>query len=410
MLTKGHYHCVECGSLFEADVKDVREQRCPVCGNPPTGKILAGTKQDRALAPVVRASDVQAQPARERHGVSLDSVKISEATIEAQGKRRRGEVKRTKRRESKSKAVWIVIGVWLLLMAGIVGVMSYLKTVDDEGKDAHLDDGTQRERILAEAEAKKNLMEVNAAVPVCQRVLLDFLKASSAAAKAQFVYHGAKLSGIMHRYYRNNPTFSSTRGDVKITRGEMLEIPGVKALGTLCKNNDGERFEVIFVKSGKEWKIDWESLVRYDNRNWSMFPAGNDGDEGEFRLYMRVRDSVEDFEREDVSVVFYKPSMYLKGEFSGLASSVVRVPVDSSLGKKVRELRDAGDRKVKDAYGFTVGGFDPASYHRVRARLRLHKEKGGEARMELLEIPAYDWYGQGLTKAAEKAKMSEGGE
>ncbi|MCP5535621.1 MAG: hypothetical protein H7A51_05220 [Akkermansiaceae bacterium] len=408
-LEKGHYHCIECGSLFEAAIKDVRDQRCPVCGNPPTGKILAGTERDKELASVIRSGDPKAQPARELHGVNQDSQSILEATLEAEKNKRRGRVKRTKRREKKSKKILVMIGVWIAVMIAVVFLMQYLNPEEDDITST-VEVDAKREWIMAQAEAKKKRMVVEAAAPECEKAMTAFLNASSAAGKAQYVYQGITLSGVMNRYYQNNPSFSSTRSKIRIIRGELLDIPNVRAIGTVCQNSLGERFEAIFVHENKEWRIDWRSLVRYDAKVWSLFPSGVDGDEAVFRLYMRVRDTDQDLARQDMSVVFYKPGMYTKNEFSGLASNSVRVAIDSREGKALMKMLDSEENLEKDAYGFTIGDLDPLGYHRVRVRMRLHKEEGKETQLELVEILANHWYGEELIGEADHSGGSEGGE
>ena len=139
--------------------------------------------------------------------------------------------------------------------------------------------------------------------------------------------------------------------------------------------------------------------MRYDDRSWSLFPAGKEGAEGEFRLYMRVRDTNEDFEQKEMSLVFYKPTMFFKDEYRGVASDPVMVRIDSDLGRRIAALLDQEDalEKVirKDVHGLSIGLIDPSRYHRVRVKMRLHKEgrNDKDSRLELLEILANHWYG-----------------
>ncbi len=404
-LTRGHYHCIECGTLFESTIREVRDQRCPVCGNPPTGKILAGTALDKSLAQVVRDGTPQPIAPRTLHGVNKDTQEIYEATLEAEGKQRRGHVKRSKRKSKKNRKILMVIGAWIVAMLMVVVLVYTFDQGDDSGAVVQQEDA-ERQKILAKAEEKKRGMVVSASIPPCEKAMTAFLNAPSAAAKAQYVYQGARLSGVMSRYYQSNPSFSSTRSNIRIISGELLDVPGKKVIGTLCQYSLGERFEAIFVEDDHEWKIDWKSLVRYDPRPWSLFVSGRDGDEGEFRLYMRVRDVDEDLERKEMVVVFYKPGMYSKNEFSGMASKSVRVAIDSEAGMKIQRMLDSEEHMEKDALGFTIGHLDPHRYHRVRVRMRLHKKAGEETHMELVKILANDWYGI-ETKPAGDASREE---
>ena len=196
---QGHFHCIECGTLFEAAVMDPRAQRCPVCGNPPTGKILAGTERDRVAASVVRSDSPQSSAPPELHGVSRDTREIYEATIEAQKKKRHGRVKRTKRKEKKSKKVVVLIVLWLVLMVATVFIVKHF-TADEEIAELEVNEEREKQRAVYEAQKKRMILE--AALPQCEAAMTSFLNAPSSATKAQFVYRGADLSGMMARYYR----------------------------------------------------------------------------------------------------------------------------------------------------------------------------------------------------------------
>lgn len=391
-IEQGHYHCVECGSLFEAPVVAYQEQRCPVCGNPPSGKVLAGTQLDRAAVSGATQNLQASTLAPELHGVSQDARDISEATIEAQGKGKRGRVKRKKRKGKKRRKIYTFLGVWALLMVATVLLVKHF-SADEEDTVEDLQAVEDRENKIKAYEAQKKRMVLQAAVPECEAVLTSFLNAPSAAAKAQYVYQGAKLSGVMSRHYRNNPSFSSTRSNVRVVWSDTLGFGGKKVIGTVCRNSLGEKFEAVFVNTGSEWKLDWLSLVRHDAKPWALFQAGADGNEGEFRLYMRVRDSNNNLDQQEMSVVFYKPSMYVKTEFTGLASSPVPVKSGSPLGMKIKEMLASEGEEKRDARGLPTGEFDPPGFHRVRVRLKLHKKGSAPSSFELLEIISADWYG-----------------
>lgn len=410
-LTEGYYHCVECGALFEAAIKDIEEQRCSVCGNRPTGGEFLTEGADELLAKesasVGRESgELLPRASGKLHGVNHDTQDIYEATVatmDAQRESRHGRVKRSKRKKSKGHRRWVFVLVWIVVMAAvIVGVEYFGGGDDDMGSVAQLENAEQDLRMVAAKEKKRGLI-IEASIPECEQVMMAFLDATSAAAKAQHVYQGVQLSGVMNRYYRDVIGFSSERSKVKIVRAELLNDFPQRTLGALCLNGEGEKWEAVFLMVGGEWKIDWKAIVRYDDRSWPLFTAGKEGDEGEFRLYVRVRDTNEDFEQKEMSLVFYKPTMFLKGEFRGVASSPVRVLIDSDLGRAMMKVaeqdkdREGSKEILQDAYGLRIGYMDPSRYHRVRVKMRLHKDvdtKGREKpRIELLQILADDWYG-----------------
>lgn len=396
-LSRGYYHCLECGALFEAALKDISEQRCSVCGKAPTGSDLARMR----LAQPKAAGALSPRPSVKLHGVSRDSQDIFEATkasLETAAESPDDRVRHSKRKEVKKNTGRLIVGVWIVLMIGVVFLVKYLGSDDELGSSVVAQD--QEEVALAEAREMKNRQRVvDSALPDCQRAMTGFQSAASAAAKAQFVYQGVKLSGVMDRHYQDEFIYSSEVSQGQIVRAELLEGFPMTAIGAICMNKRGEHWEVIFVLDDKEWKIDWMSMVRYDAQPWSFFPAGKQGDEGEFRLYMRVRDSNEDFERKEMSLVFYKPTMRFKGEFESVASSPVSVLIDSDLGRQISELLDKEDistwKTRKDKHSLSVGLMDPSRYHRVRVKMRLHREgkNGRNSRFELLDILANDWYG-----------------
>lgn len=410
-LTKGYYHCLECGALFEAGIKGTRDQRCSICGHPPTGKILVGSEEETLTSSSVETEkssgerkasrELSPRPSLKRHGINQDTQEIYEATLaqmEAQMESRHGRVSRIKRIGKEGGRRWVFVAVWLVVMLGVVALFEMggggdqLDSVDQDG-------GAAREQRDIAAEKQKQTRMVNEAIPGCEESMSEFLSATSAAAKAQFVYQGVKLSGVMNRYYRDELSFLAPDSRVKIIRAELLEGFKMSAIGALCLNSLGEKWEVVFIFDDEEWKIDWPSLVRYSDRSWSLFPAGKEGDEGEFRLYMRVRDTDEDLEQKEMSLVFYKPTMFFKDEYRGVASDPVTVLIDSDLGRSVLSLLDQEDpvekELRKDVHGLSVGLIDPSRYHRVRVKMRLHKEgkNDKDSRMELLEILDNHWYG-----------------
>ena len=396
-LSKGYYHCLECGALFEAVLKDPREQRCSHCGKPPTGDGLAKMKLGGAQA----ASSLSPRPSAKVHGVSRDSQDIFEATkvsLSSPQEERDDKVRHSKRKEGKGRKPWLIVGGWLALMVGVVVLVKSLDS-DELSDSKSMTQDEETESLVAARKAIEKKRVIDDALPACQQAMIGFQGATTAAGKSQFVYQGVRLSGVMDRHYRDEFSYSSADKQGEIVRAELLDGFPQPVIGAICKNKTGEHWEVIFVLDRKEWKIDWLSMIRHDDQPWVLFPAGEDGEEAEFRLYMRVRDSNEDFERKEMSLVFYKPAMRFKDEFEGEASIPVKVLIDSDLGRSITELLDKEDLETwkmrKDKHELSVGLIDPSRYHRVRVKMRLHKEgkDGRNLRLELLEILANDWYG-----------------
>ncbi|NWK56090.1 hypothetical protein HW115_10755 [Verrucomicrobiaceae bacterium N1E253] len=404
-LIKGYYHCLECGALFEAVLKDPKDQRCPICGNPPTGKILAGAGlegfPEMEVPEVSSGVSLKPRVSSKLHGVNHDTQQIYEATMatmDAQKESRQGRVKRTKRKGHGGSKRWLFVAAWLVLMLVIVVAVR----MSGEGSEEDDQQGAQRiedARRAQELELQKRQRLVEAALPECRNVMQGFLQAATTAARSQYVYQGVKLTGEMNRYYQDVLGFSSSQSRVRIIDAKLLDGFAETVIGVLFKNDREEVWEAVLIETSQGWKLDWKFLVRYDELSWSLFAASDDGAEGEFRLYMRVRDVDEDFEQKEMSLVFYKPTMYVKDEFRGMASVPVSVLIDSDMGRAIQGLLDAEDltsgEVLRDAFGMPIGRIDPARYHRVRVKMRYHREnKGGKGyRLELLEILDHHWYG-----------------
>lgn len=403
VITKGYYHCLECGAVFEALVKDFSEHRCSVCGNPPTGKVLAGTAEGQFVSELPKEirQELSPKPSSKLHGVNQDTQNIDEATMATMNtlkEPQNGRVRRTKRKDKKSSKLWVLVVIWVVVMGGVVGMVKHFGSDETDATSDRLAMIESEKRQAALVDENRKLL-VESAIPACRHAMTEFFNATSTAAKAQLVYQGVSLSGEMNRYYKNALGFSAASSQVKIESANLLDGFPMSAIGALCVNEQGEKWEVVFVFVDREWKIDWRSLVRYDAQAWSLFPAAHDGAEGEFRLYLRVRDSNEDLEKKEMSVVFYKPTMLLKNEFRGVSSSPVSVLIDSKLGKSIAPLilvdKEDLDQERQDQHGLRIGLIDPSRYHRVRVKMKLHKESSNDrhARLELLEILSHDWYG-----------------
>ena len=402
-FTHGHYFCSECKKLFEAEICSLEEQICPICDKSPTGRLFTAVSGEDEDGTTEGSKKVK---------VHLENKEAIERDLEAEALKEQGLIKHSRRREKGSRRIPIVITVWFVLVTLTVAIIKIFYTEEDPNID--LDAIALIQQREREAELKQARELVRAVVPDCEKVLTNFLKATSPARKAQFVYRGREKATKMTRYYTKNPTFFTTRSRLKVGRGELLKGMQHETIGTICVNEQGETFEAIFIRPETEWLIDWDAMVRYSEKSWSLFPSGNDGDEGEFRLYMRVRASNENINVDKINLVFYQPEIYLKGKFygelRGEASSNVSVDVDSVVGQKIlklvekqKEQEQGGKGSVtrKDSYGFGIGILDPPGYHRVRVRMKLNKDKN-EHSFELLEILTDYWYGDDVVASDEK--------
>ena len=359
-MTKGHFHCIECDSLFQATVLASGKQICPQCGQSPTGK---------------RVSDT----------LGLDS---REATDFEDSQVRQQYESHSKRKKKKPKSLIVIFSIWIALIVLAVGVAQYFK--EDSNSEFDAERRLRQDRLVAERQNSRRIIQD--AIEECESSVRAFINSKSAGAKAQFVYRGRELTVEMDRYYRHNPIYVSEAIQVKLLRAELLKNVSNQIITAIFANNHQEFFEVVLIRSDKKWKLDWQSFVRVNSRPWALFSSAENGEEGEFRLYMRVRDSNKGLEAEVINLVFYKPQIYLKAKYKGESSVNVSVLAESEVGKKILQLVRSREEGEPDLYKTGGNLNDPPGYYRVRVKMKLHEEEK-ESRIELLDIVANHWFG-----------------
>ena len=126
----------------------------------------------------------------------------------------------------------------------------------------------------------------------------------------------------------------------------LVSGDGYWAIETKWRCQKEQHFEVVFVQHEGEWRIDWESYVRYSSTPWELFGSGAIQTTGDFRLYMREKTLSEVDEGVLIGVKFYPPNYDVKFRHKG-ESPTVRVRADSDLGKKVRAVLDGLEKNVE---------------------------------------------------------------
>jgi len=391
---QGHFYCENCATLFAAKVEGKYEQRCPECGELSAGNDPTSCADEST--PIPRVQRIERPPSPKRHGVSQDVLKIKEATYsDSSGSEER--VERSLRRGKKKNRVWVFTGIWVFVLLGVALAAHYFSG-SDKGASApppNLDKELTLDQIKQiQRQEDKDFLE--SGIKPCLQVMRDFLKADSTPLKAQFVYQSVKRVGEMSRYYRHNSGFLMQDGKVDVEQVRLLKFPDQKAIAAIFKTQANKKIEALFIHEDGEWQIDWQFLVRYSDSSLPIFLLGEDGDEGEFRLYMRIKKIGDELASSNKVVVFYQPPVYIDPEFEAVPSMDVNVASESPLGKKVNALRLNEDKLTEDPYGLLLDGVDPPGFHRVRVKLRLKKKEGETPKMELLEILANDWYGAGI--------------
>lgn len=295
----------------------------------------------------------------------------------------------------------IFIG-WILLVVLVVGIAIYFNRQGEDLTESPQQAANDKRQIALEKHAMK------LAIPNCVNAITGFLGAKTPASKAQYVYDGIRLSPEIEAFYANNPDFERSDIQVKVVQYNDLNIAGLNAIGTICQLNTGELFEVVFIPDGQDWKIEWKSFVRYSSTDWSLFSSRENGEEAEFRLYMRVLDVGRDLAGNDMMVKFYKPDIYRRGTYSGYESESVRVPAFSEAGEMIAAMEREGESDGgEDLVGMKISDFDPEHFHRVRVRVRLRKTLDQDPYLQLVDLLAGHWYDPMIVKQTGLPKLSD---
>lgn len=387
-LVKGYYHCDNCDSIFESSSSAVSQLSCPYCGHIIAGSYTAPPETDFEADSALSDIDDGGVSNDIAHDQNHDFNRSSGAE---QVVREDPAVAQKKREAHHMKLISIS---WIVFVVLVVTVVIYFNSSSDRftgnTTSSQLDSGKQ---IDAERQ------ELKLSLPKCMTVVKRFLNAETASAKAQFVYDGVRLSREMEDYYSGQADLRPSLLQVRPIVYHALHIAGSQAIGTVCQTDTGERFEAIFILDDGEWKIEWKSFVRYSERDWALFKTGADGDEADFRLYMRVMDVREDLAAGDVLVQFYKPDIFRGHMFDGYASDVIRVPAYSGQGKLLRGLIErSAAAEDEDLVGMQISEFDPKQLYRVRVRMKLGLNAKQQPEVNLVRLIANHWYDPAIVK------------
>ena len=298
------------------------------------------------------------------------------------------ELHQSREMKKASRKLAVFLLSWLFLVVVGIGITKYFKEEFNAEYDA--EDQLAKDRFVAEVQNAQRIIENS--VDECEGVLTEFVNAPSVEVKAQLVYRGRDLTAEMNRYYKENPIYVTDKSRIKILRAELIRNVSNEVMSALCINTRKELFEVVFVRSEKQWRIDWLSFVRFGTPSWPSFFSGEDGDEGEFRLYMRVRESTKGLEAEELSLIFYEPDIYMTDAYKGEPSKDIVVSTKTEAGKKILDLVRGQKEGKKNAYKTGANVIDPLGYFRVRIRMKLHKEEKG-TRFEILDLLGNHWFG-----------------
>ena len=348
------FHCGRCGSLFLSAAGESDDRFCTTCGCKPSLGV------DPPL--------LEATPAP-----------VADPPLDAAGRKRVSQ--------GRSKHTFLLVKLvsgWLLFLASIVVAAHFL------WPDASKPPATAKpESVAKEAESAEDMALLNEAGPLCTATLSGFLSASSPEQQNQFVRTPIETAPRMARFYSMNPLGVIDPKTITAQGAAVVHLPGLKAVETHLRSEDGRNFDAVFIKDHDEWLLDWEHYARYSDHPWALFLAGNGEEEGEFRLLARERLPEERRSEATISMVLYAPRFGYAND-TGFQSPEFLVRRETRNGKLL-EAAFKLERDGRRVFDVNLPGINPEGLIRLRLKIRRF-EVEGERRFEIKDVIACHWY------------------
>ena len=459
-------HCPSCGALAPVESGGEDERRCGECGYD-FGHSVRLTPREVGLASRATSTFIQRDVSSRRRAAERVEVVIntearaSATVVEAEteeggdGKRQDevisddGRKKVVRRRKKRRRTRMTPL---LFLCGWAVVVMVMLIFLKNEGKELATDEEEARELEEQKLRIKQEQisMYLIEQFPECRHALDGFLAAKTAIARTQFVRDPNRLAPVMAAYYGANLPWSLPEGaQVALKRMDVYLGGGPTVIETIWKINDKSEHEedreertepekkegsevskpgkdeeltgsregypdreVAFAKQGGRWVLEWKAFVRYGTGLWDRFLSGSGASEGIFRVYMQIGKDT------DLAGPATFTVRFLPARSDGLRwtqkSEWVSVPLNSENGRRIESIM-AQDKKKWELGNSIFGQSDPKDLHRVRVALRWATGEGDRKYLQLSEVQAGNWYGEGIggdftDPEEEKADGAEPGE
>lgn len=350
-MAEGWFHCGRCGNLF----RDEPGRACPECKSDP----VVAESEIAFLQAGITAS------AEERPGSARES----------------GSGGDLRKPSTRSKGVAVFVTVWVLFLAGVVGLVRLMRGDDEtaEVETSSFADSAERQQFYQTAHSG------------CYETMMSFLREAAAESRSQHVIDPLDTLPLMARAGNRAPQL----GEEEKPRSELFDLfesPEGRAVQSAWILPGDERLEMVFVQDeDEEWRIDWKNLVRFSDEPWSLFLSGNGPSVAEFRLLARRRATSTGGQGDVSRLMLLEPRPWEPGKV-GLSSPEIRLDPLSDTGlqlKRAFALREAG----KEAFGARLTERDPKGMIRVRVVLRRSDEKDehGEWGFTIEKLLACHW-------------------
>jgi DNA-directed RNA polymerase subunit RPC12/RpoP len=356
------YHCDRCGELFKSKLRAIKDLRCSTCGEHPVLPKFNALEDFRAK-----------HKAKKKRKQATTGNKVSNSlTIQKQQQLRQ----------------WLAIAVISLAVISTISVM--VLRMHEKSKRA-----SKVNVVLDEAD-REYLARKNAALEKCKARFNAFAAENVVHAKSAHIFNGSDLVLDINRYYSSNlmnGDFSASQM-VEFELIESGEQPKAIALYKFQPDEDqtsvAYNFEVLFMKKGKNWLVDWSYLVRLGEMNWFNFNEDKKvNSPKKFRLYMRQPNAqsiiLNGYEEYKLSEPFN--NSVLPSQLSTSAFIKHQTVLKSKLTQRFREQEEINKQNDQSKI---VGSFDPPGTIRVLASVD-HEEIDGELVMVIKEIHQLNW-------------------
>mgnify|MGYP001817965522 CR=1 FL=1 len=394
----GQNVCGECGFTFRRPVRVAPRAsggRLPTGGKFVQRDVVSRRRladQDRVVTPAV-PTDIDVITVDEEDS---DTEMISDDGHEMVG---RGRNKRRKPR----LAPLLFLCAWFA--AAMMVVLFVRKRINRE--TAPVVNQVELEERRREQAQKAQIEDyLRRQIPECRIVLNRFFDGGDAAMRAQAVRDPVRVTPMMAAYYQKNPPRRPS-GVLKPLLQNLYVEGDRRAIETVWRDPDGEEMEVVFIRQEGQWRIDWEAFVRFGTADWLLFSDGTPR-EAELRLYIRRLETTQHSEDTlpTIGLKFYPPSydprLRTRGE-----SDAVLVPLKGTLVERLLSVFAARERTP--GIGETkLAHRDPEGLYRVRATLAWKEGTSCKPYLQLKELVAANWYGEGFEDVGLKEREDAG--